>query len=80
MNEKVPCEVTKVEEEYDQNYFGLNCEDSDVLASGYKTSTFGIFHTVPAMWMKYGSKILGVHAASAVGDSIATVLSKFRLI
>jgi len=80
MNEKVLCEVTMVEEEYAQTYFGLNCEDSEVLASGYKTSTFGIFHAVPAMWMKYGSKILGVHTASALGDSVASVLATFRLI
>jgi len=80
MNEKVPCEVTKVEQEYAQTYFGLNCEDSDVLASGYKTSTFGIFHAVPAMWMKYGSKVLGIHSASALGDSVASLLSTFGFI
>jgi len=80
MEEKNTCEVTKVEIEIGQTYFGLNCEESEVLADGYKTSTFGIFHEVPAAWMKYASKILGVHAASSLGDSFATLFSKLNLI
>jgi len=80
MEQKNTCEVTKIEIEVAQTYFGLNCEESEVLADGYKTSTFGIFHEVPAAWMKYASKVLGVHAASALGDSFASLLSKIKLI
>jgi hypothetical protein len=80
MEQKNTCEVTKVETEIDQNYFGLNCEDSEVLASGYKTSTFGITHDIPAAWMKYASKVVGVHTASAIGDAVAKFLFQVNLL
>lgn len=80
MDEKQTCEVVQVEREIAQTYFGLNCEDSEVLADGYKTSTFGIFHAVPAMWMKYASKVIGVKYASQLGDVFANTLVKLNLL
>jgi len=73
MEQNTPCQVLSIEQEIKQKYFGLNCEDSDVLADGYKTSTFGDYHTIPAAWMKYGSLVLGVHTASAIGDLVASL-------
>lgn len=66
------CEITLVESEHNQEYFGLNCEDSEVLADGWKVSTFGVTHNVPSLWMKYGSKLFGVKLTSIVGDRIAS--------
>lgn len=74
------CKVTKVESEFNQRYFGLNCRESDVLANGVKTSTFGVTHGIPAFWMKYASKVLGVQRASSWGDAIASVLARANLI
>jgi len=74
------CIVKEVKGEYNQKYFGLNCRKSDVLADGVKTSTFGIRHTIPAAWMKYGSVILGVERASRWGDKIVSVLDHMNLI
>jgi hypothetical protein len=76
MHEKEPCTVTKVEGEHNQKYFGLNCEESEVLANGVKTSTFGITHNVPAAWMKYATKILSVEHASKIGDNLVSLLTK----
>lgn len=74
------CEVTTIEKEYNQNYFGLNCIESEVLANGYKTSTFGKYHHLPAFWMKYGSKILGLEDASSLGDKIAQFFNNIKLL
>jgi len=78
MEETVSCKVTNVEEEY-SNYFGLNCEESVVLANGYKTSTFGNYHLLPSLYMKYGSKLLGVKGASQLGDAIVNQLLALSL-
>lgn len=65
------CIVERVErEEKMERYFGLNCEVSVVIADGYKTSTFGGFHTLPSLWMKFVSKLVGVKMASKIGDKI----------
>jgi len=80
MTEKGVCEVTSVEVDRAQSYFGLNCEESIVLANGYKTSTFGVTHDLPAIWMKYASKIFGVDAASSFGDMVANFLFNWKLI
>jgi hypothetical protein len=71
--QKKTCEVQKIEQEQDQSYFALNCEESVVLADGYKTSTFGITHDLPAMWMKFASKMVGIERASAWGDVLASI-------
>jgi len=79
MAETQQCEVTQVTQEFG-TYFALNCPESDVIASGYKTSTFGYLHAVPAAWMRFASKIFGIHRASAIGDSIASFLYKWNII
>jgi hypothetical protein len=63
-----------------QTYFGLNCVDSVVLADGIKTSTFGLYNFIPAAWMKYASRLLGVKRASSLGDSIVQWLNKMKLL
>jgi len=71
------CQIINIDKELNQEYFGLNCEESDVLANGFKTSTFGVFHTIPALWMKYVSKLFGVKKASAIGDFFVNWISYF---
>jgi hypothetical protein len=78
--EKNTCQVVKVEKEERQTYFGLNCEDSVVLANGYKASTFGYTHTIPSLWMKYASKVVGLEKASAYGDRIVEFLRSWNII
>ena len=79
--ESVHCRVTNIAtEQNDQTYFGLNCAESIVLANGIKTSTFGKYHTIPAFWMKYASKIFGIERASSIGDSITDALFKMNVI
>ena len=74
------CIVERVEVQHKlERYFGLNCEESVVLASGYRTSTFGVYHLLPSLWMKFISKILGVKMASEVGDKIAQFLFSFSI-
>lgn len=76
-----PCQVTQVTQETgDQAYFGLNCEESNVLANGIKTSTFGLYHTIPALWMKYASRWLGIERASRFGDAVVNLLSKMNFL
>jgi hypothetical protein len=76
-----PCKVIRISnEQNDQTYFGLNCAESIVLANGIKTSTFGKYHTIPAFWMKYASKIFGIERASSIGDSLVSVLIKMNVI
>jgi len=70
------CEVTEVQRELGETYFGLSCEDSVVLANGFKTSTFGNTHTLPALWMKVASKVVGVHRATAWGEKIVSFLNE----
>jgi hypothetical protein len=73
-SETADCEITAVEVEKNQKYFGLNCANSEVKANGYWVSTFGDVHTLPAAWMKAMSAVVGVHKASAWGDCIANFL------
>lgn len=77
LDEEKVCEVVAVDKERNQNYFGLNCLESIVLADGFKTSTFGYTHDVPALWMKYASQIVGVARASRLGDKIASFVDGF---
>lgn len=67
------CKVLEVSLEKDQTYVGLNCLHSVVIANGVKTSTFGSFHAIPAAWMKYASKIIGINWASAIGDTMVNI-------
>ncbi len=69
-----------VEQSKSASYFGINCLESVVLANGIKTSTFGRFHTVPAAFMRYAGAILGANRASALGDTIVSVLYKIGVI
>lgn len=65
------CEVISVEKEsVAQQYFGLNCVHSEVLASGIRSSTFGDFHTIPSWYMHYIGSLAGVDYASRLGDFI----------
>jgi hypothetical protein len=55
-----PCQVVRVEKEKEvQEYFGLNCLNSVVLADGVKTSTFGKLHTLPAVWFSWMGRVAG---------------------
>lgn len=71
--------VVTIVPESNQVYFGLNCLESVVFANGIRTSTFGQFHTIPALWMKYAGAFFGVHHASAVGDTIVELLARIRV-
>jgi len=73
--QKKTCEIVAVEKEQDQSYFALNCEESVVLADGYKTSTFGLTHDLPAIWMKYAAKVIGIERASGWGDVLGAIFS-----
>jgi len=74
------CQITQIEMETNQEYFGLNCEDSHVLADGYWVSTFGNYHNVPAFWMKYASRVIGIVHASKLGDFVAQFLASLHLL
>jgi len=76
LEENNVCEVTKIQHELGETYFGLSCEESVVLANGFKTSTFGNTHTLPALWMKVVSKVVGVHRATAWGEKIVSFLNE----
>lgn len=81
VEEKTVCRVASIARERDQQrYFGLNCRDSIVLANGVKTSTFGHYHTIPSLWMKFGSMILGIERSSSIGDFFASGLKRIGLI
>jgi hypothetical protein len=58
-----------------QRYFGLNCPEADslVVAEGVLVSTFGHLHQLPAMWIKYGSKLLGLQRASRIGEAVSDI-------
>ena len=68
------CEITKKYHFSDEKVFGLNCIDSTVLANGIKTSTFGDYHLVPAIWMNVIGSIFGVERASRFGDKLASLI------
>jgi len=75
------CRVTSVvAEAQSQEYFGLNCLESIVLANGLKTSTFGRYHIVPSWWMRIAGRMIGIKRASSIGDRIAAALYKLRAI
>ena len=66
------CIVQSVEKEpITQQYFGLNCVHSEVLASGLRASTFGDFHTLPSWYMTYVGGLMGSDKASLFGKYIA---------
>jgi hypothetical protein len=66
------CTVKAVEKEKTtQQYFGLNCVHSEVLASGLRASTFGDFHTLPSWYMTYVGGLIGSDTASHLGEYIA---------
>jgi hypothetical protein len=73
VGEQGNCKVTSIEMETDQDYYGLNCEESVVFANGHKASTFGKYHALPAFWMKWASKVVGIESASYYGDVLANL-------
>jgi len=79
--EQHQCQIVTVEKEKTvQKYFGLNCYESQVLASGLKSSTFEKLHSVPSFWMAIMGRVLGIKQASAIGDHIADLVAKLNLI
>jgi sugar lactone lactonase YvrE len=76
----ITCHVSDIKHESNQNYFGLNCLDSTVLANGIKVSTFGINHKIPALWMHVMGNLFGVEKASIWGDKIVTQLKRYSII
>ncbi len=75
------CQVLRVEQEKDvQDYFGLNCLNSVVLADGVKTSTFGKLHTLPAVWFSWIGRIAGIERASRWGDALADLAYRYKLL
>jgi hypothetical protein len=65
-----------VKEKSPQKYFGLNCLTSEVLAGGIHSSTFGSYHTIPAIYMYNVGTILGIDVASQLGDYLSILYSK----
>lgn len=59
-----------------EKFFEVHFIFAHTLADGYWVSTFGIHHTIPNVWMKVVSKLIGVKYASQVGDAIATMLHR----
>ena len=81
ISEKEECRIMSITKETRKHdYFGLNCLNSQVLASGLKASTFEKLHSVPAFWMSVMGRILGIKRASAVGDYIADIVQHMNLI
>jgi hypothetical protein len=79
--ETAKCQVLSVTKETEgQEYFGLNCINSQVLADGLKASTFEKLHSVPAFWMQVMGRVLGIKRASQLGDYIAELVQKMNLI
>ena len=75
------CNVLSVTLDHEkQEFFGLNCLNSEVLAAGIKCSTFEKLHSIPSFWMSIMGKVLGIKRASAVGDYIEQIVSKMNLI
>eukprot|EP00602_Paraphysomonas_sp_CaronLab_P007660 CAMPEP_0185025236 /NCGR_PEP_ID=MMETSP1103-20130426/8272_1 /TAXON_ID=36769 /ORGANISM="Paraphysomonas bandaiensis, Strain Caron Lab Isolate" /LENGTH=141 /DNA_ID=CAMNT_0027558387 /DNA_START=432 /DNA_END=857 /DNA_ORIENTATION=+ len=52
-------------------YFGLNCLTSEVVAGGIISSVFGDYHILPAAFMAAAGRIVGVKTASYIGSGIA---------
>jgi len=75
------CKVISAEKENSltESYFGLNCEESVVLANGFKTSTFGKLHFLPSLWMRIMTPLIGVRAASAWGDYFSHLVQRYKL-
>ncbi len=81
LSETAKCQVLSVTKETQQHdYFGLNCLNSLVLASGLKSSTFEKLHSVPAFWMQVMGRVLGIRRASKLGDYIADLVQKMNFI
>ncbi len=81
LEETVKCTVVSVTKEtQQQEYFGLNCHNSQVLANGLKASTFEKFHAVPALWMKIMGRIIGIKRASSLGDYMVELAHKMNLV
>ena len=72
--------VSVIKETQQQEYFGLNCHNSQVLANGLKASTFEKFHAVPALWMKIMGRIIGIKRASSLGDYMSELAHKMNLV
>jgi len=72
--------IVRQEHEHPQQYFGLNCLESEVLANGLKASTFERLHTLPAWWMSAFGRFFGIKHASAIGDFLAELAQKFKLV
>jgi hypothetical protein len=71
------CVVQSVSRENSpQKYFGLNCLTSEVLADGIHTSTFGSYHTIPAIYMYNIGSMFGIDVASQFGDYLSLLYSK----
>jgi len=81
LQETRTCRVLSAEKEnsLSESYFGLNCEESVVLANGFKTSTFGKLHFLPSLWMRIMSPLIGVRAASAWGDYFSHLVQRYKL-
>jgi hypothetical protein len=81
MAEQHQCQIVTVgKEKTVQKYFGLNCYESQVLASGLKSSTFEKLHSIPSFWMAIMGRILGIKRASEYGDYIEQLASKKNLV
>jgi GT2 family glycosyltransferase len=80
LNQQHPCKVVKVvADTEEQDFFGLNCLKSTVLANQIKTSTFGRLHTVPSIWMSWVGTVVGAKRASTWGDAIAQVAHRMNI-
>jgi len=80
LQETKTCQVISSEKENSptESYFGLNCEESVVLANGFKTSTFGKLHFLPSLWMRIMTPLIGVRAASAWGDYFSHLIQRYK--
>jgi len=79
INDEV-CVVFKKTREFNQAYFGLNCLASTVSVDGLQVSTFGNLHYVPAAWMGFMGRIIGIDYASSIGDRIAQYIFRMGLL
>lgn len=75
------CKVLSVvSEPHMQNYFGLNCLESVVLAEDVLCSTFGKYHAIPSAWMSVAGRVFGIDRASRFGDTVVEVLTGLKLL
>lgn len=63
-----------------EEYFGLNCYESEVLANGIKTSTFEIMHKLPAFWMNHFGGTFGIKTASILGDYLVQIAESLNFL